>query len=70
MKNLEKLKFFTLLPRSSVSPGQKVIGSGWVYKMKANNTHKQRVLGSPRLEPSARERLWQHTSARLFRASA
>ena len=44
MKSLQDLKVYTLVPRSDVPPGQKVIGSKWVYEVKADNTHKARLV--------------------------
>ena len=44
MKSLQDLKVYTLIPRSEVPLGQKVIGSRWVYKVKADNTHKARLV--------------------------
>ena len=44
MKSLQDLKVYTLVPRSEVPPGQKVIGLKWVYKVKADNTHKARLV--------------------------
>ena len=44
MKSLQDLKMYTLVPRSEVPPGQKVIGSKWVYKVKADNMHKARLV--------------------------
>ena len=44
MKSLQDLKVYTLVPRSEVPPGQKVIGSKWAYKVKVDNTHKARLV--------------------------
>ena len=44
MKSLQDLKVYTLVPRSGVPPEQKVIGSKWVYKVKADNTPKARLV--------------------------
>ena len=44
MKSLQGLKLYTLVPRTEVSPGQKLIGSKGVYKMKADSTHKERLV--------------------------
>ena len=44
MKSLQDLKVSTLVPRSEVPPGQKVIGSKWVYKVKTDNMHKARLV--------------------------
>ena len=44
MKSLQDLKVYTLVPRSEVPPGQEVIGSKWIYKAKAGNTHKVRLV--------------------------
>ena len=44
MKSLQNLKVYTLVPRSEVPPGQKGIGSKWVYKVKPDNMHKVRLV--------------------------
>ena len=44
MKSLQDLKVYTLVPRLEGPPGQKVIGSKWVYKVKTNNAHKARLV--------------------------
>ena len=60
MKSLQDLKVYTFIPNSGVPPGQKVIGSKWVYKVKADNTHK-----APLLETSARQGLRRNLCSRL-----
>ena len=40
MKTLQDLNVYKLVPRSTVAPGQKVIGTKWVFKVKANQTYK------------------------------
>ena len=35
---------YTLVPRSEVPPEQKVIGSKWIYKVNADNTHRARLV--------------------------
>ena len=41
--SLKKYNIYTLLPTTSVPAGHKIIGSRWVYKVKADNSHKGRV---------------------------
>ena len=43
-KSLQGLKVYTLAPRSEAPPGQEVIRSKWVYKMKGDSTHKARLV--------------------------
>ena len=67
MASLKKNNVYTLLPATSVPAGHKIIGSRWVYKVKADNSHRGRavVLGwgncraliaAARLPPSAGSR--------------
>ena len=42
--SLKKNKVYSLLPVTSVPAGHKIIGSRWVYKVKADNSHKGRVV--------------------------
>ena len=44
MENLQKSNVYTVLPATSVPAGHKTIGSRWVYKAKADNSHKGRVV--------------------------
>ena len=44
MASLKKNNVYTLLPVTSVPAGHKIIGSRWVYKAKADNSHKGRVV--------------------------
>ena len=45
MASLKKNNVYTLLPATSVPAGHKIIGSSrWVYKVKADNSHKGRVV--------------------------
>ncbi|CAN0562946.1 unnamed protein product, partial [Laminaria digitata] len=44
MASLKKNNVYTLLPATSVPAGHKIIGSRWVYKVKADNSHKGRVV--------------------------
>ena len=43
IESLQDLNVYKLVPRS-VPPGQKVIGTKWVFKVKANQTYKARLL--------------------------
>ena len=43
VKSLQDLKVYTLVPESNV-PGQNVIGSKWVFKVKTDNTYKARLV--------------------------
>ena len=40
MASLKKNNVYTLLPATSVPAGHKIIGSRWVYKVKADNSRK------------------------------
>ena len=44
MASLKNINVYTLLPATSVPAGHKIIGSRWVYKVKADNSHKGRVV--------------------------
>ena len=44
IKSLQDLNVYKLVPRSTVPPGQKVIGTKWVFKVKANQTYKARLV--------------------------
>ena len=44
MASLKKNNVYTLLPATSVPAGHKVIGSRWVYKVKADSSHKGRAV--------------------------
>ena len=47
MDSLEDLQVYKLVPRSTFPPGTRVYKSRWVFKVKADNTHKARlVVGS------------------------
>ena len=65
--SLKKNNVYTLLPATSVPVEHKVIGSRWVYKVKADNSHNGRVvvlgwgqlpalIAAARLPPSAGSR--------------
>ena len=43
MASLKK-NVYTFLPVASVPAGHKIIGSRWVYKVKADNSRKGRVV--------------------------
>ena len=46
-KEMASLKYnnvYTFLPATSVPAGHKIIGSRWVYKVKADNSHKGRAV--------------------------
>ena len=45
MDSLEDLKVYKLVPRSTVPPGTRAYNSRWVFKVKADNTHKARLVG-------------------------
>ena len=45
MESLKKNNVYTFLPATSVSAGHKIVGSRWVYKVKADNSRKGRVVG-------------------------
>ena len=42
--SLKRNKVYTLLPMTAVPTGHKIIGSRWVYKVKADNPYKGRVV--------------------------
>ena len=42
--SLEDLQVHKLVPRSTVPPGTRVYKSRWVFKAKADNTHKARLV--------------------------
>ena len=44
MKSLKDLNVYTIVLRSDVPPGQNVIGTKWVYKVKPNNTFKASLV--------------------------
>ena len=44
IKSLQDHNAYKLVPRSTVPPGQKVISTKWVFKVKANQTYKARVV--------------------------
>ena len=44
MARLKKNNVYTLLPATSVPAGHKIIGSRWACKVKADNSHKGRVV--------------------------
>ena len=44
IKSLQDLNVYKLVPRSTVPPGLKVIGTKWVLKVKANQTYKARLV--------------------------
>ena len=44
IKSLQDLNVYKLVPWSTVPPGQKVIGTKWVSKVKANQTYKARLV--------------------------
>ena len=45
LASLKRSNVYTLLPATSVPAGHKIIGSSrWVYKVKADNSHKGRVV--------------------------
>ena len=44
MDRLEDLQVYKLVPRSTVLPGTRVYKSRWVFNVKADNTHKARVV--------------------------
>ena len=52
--SLKKHGVYELVPASSVPAGQKVVGSSWVNKIKADDLFKSRlvVLGSTAAAPS------------------
>ena len=43
-KSLQGLNVYKLVPRSTVPPAQKVIGTKWVCKVKANQTYKAHLV--------------------------
>ena len=44
MASLKMNNVYTLLPATSVLAGHKIIGSRWVHKVKADNSHKGHVV--------------------------
>ena len=44
MGSLEDLQVYKLLSHSTVPPGKRVYKSRWVFKVKADNTHKARLV--------------------------
>ena len=44
IKSLQDLNVYKLAPRSTVPPGQKFIGTKCVFKVKANQTYKARLV--------------------------
>ena len=44
IKSLQDLNVYKLVPRSTVPPGQKVIGTKWVFEVKTNQTYDARVV--------------------------
>ena len=44
IKSLQDLNVYKLVPRSTVPPGQKVIGTNWVFKVKAKQVYKARLV--------------------------
>lgn len=44
MKSLDDLKVYNLVPKTDVPQGQNVIGSKWVFKVKADTTYKARIV--------------------------
>ena len=44
MDRLEDLQVYKLVPRSTVLPGTRVYKSSWVFNVKADNTHKARLV--------------------------
>ena len=44
MASLKNNNVYTLLPATFVPAGHKIVGSRWVYKVKADNSHKERVI--------------------------
>ena len=44
IERLQDLNVYKLVPRSTVPLGQKVISSNWVFKVKANQTYKTRLV--------------------------
>ena len=44
IKSLQDLNVYKLVPQSTVPTGQKVIGTEWGFKVKANHTHKARLV--------------------------
>ena len=64
IKSLQDLNVYKLVPWSTVPPGQKVIGTKWVSKVKANQTYKARFVAQG-LETGTRTRLRQHFRSSL-----
>ena len=46
MDRLEELRVFTLVPRKTVPTGAKIYKPQWVFKIKADNSHKARLVVS------------------------
>ena len=44
IKSLQDLDVYSLVPRSTVPPGKKVISTKWVFKIKPNKTYKARLV--------------------------
>ena len=44
IKSLQYLNVYKPVPRSTVPPGQKVIGTKWVFNVEANQTYKARLV--------------------------
>ena len=44
MASLKKNNVYTLLPATSVPIGHKIIGSRWVYRIKADDSKKGRIV--------------------------
>ena len=44
LKSLQDLNVYKLVPKSDVPEGQNVIGSTWVFKLKADNKFKARIV--------------------------
>ena len=45
IESLQDLNVYSLVPRSTVPPGQKVISTKWVFKIKPNKMYKARLVG-------------------------
>ena len=44
MDRLEELRVFTLVPRKTVPTGARIFKPQWVFKIKADNSHKARLV--------------------------
>ena len=44
IESLQDLNAYKLVPRPTVPPGQKVIGTKWIFKVKANQRYKARLV--------------------------